>query len=516
MMPVRRSLPLTQVASAIALLALAGCGSDPLSPSGYDYLPMQAPVPECDDTLTIASDSPALVVNDPEVLASLSLEAVLVNLLQDGFDDTTTPLELLQRLFDSTNQSWEGAFDDGPHCDSTDNNAHANGPAALCPRVEGALAFSDGLLTPGHADHFYPVAVVNRFDLTPLGANSCGEYRVVFAKQSGLANPNDRVFLIFEGLLPNPKPGSLLACRPVAELWKSLEKETDKKVMGDKIASFLLEGLPGFTAPMTPWNLGVGTAGGAAYYNTGGQIRVSQHMDEHWEMRQLVMSHLGGGYLRFDPVPVGNNPLPGLFGPIPPWAEQVDGALEEYMEFSKEIANSSIEGLAARDLSDITMVTRADFLSGESALGGDAVNDYASRAADNQYIQTAFQSRIESLDLSADCPEDDPFTTDSALRRATMLSCAGCHAPTRFLGEERKIGCGLTWPASHGEVHIDEKGALSPALKEVFLPQRARVLETYLQACDEEAILEAFGGSPEDGVSVKSAPARTLGGRSTH
>ena len=223
-----------------------------------------------------------------------------------------------------------------------------------------------------------------------------------------------------------------------------------------------------------------------------------------------------GALLRFDPVPVGNNPLPGLFGPIPPWAAEVDGALTEYMEFSNEIANSSIEGLAARDLSDITMVTRADFLSGESALGGDAVNDYASRAADNEYIQTAFQSRIESLDLSADCPQDDPFTTDSALRRATMLSCAGCHAPTRFLGEERKIGCGLTWPASHGEVHIDEKGDLSPALREVFLPRRAAVLETYLQACDEEAILDAFGGSPEDGFSVKSGSRRTLGGRSTH
>ena len=37
-------------------------------------------------------------------------------------------------------------------------------------------------------------------------------------------------------------------------------------------------------------------------------------------------------------------------------------------------------------------------------------------------------------------------------------------------------------------MHIDEKGALSPAMQEVFLPRRANVLATYLQACDEQAI----------------------------
>jgi hypothetical protein len=39
-----------------------------------------------------------------------------------------------------------------------------------------------------------------------------------------------------------------------------------------------------------------------------------------------------------------------------------------------------------------------------------------------------------------------------------------------------------------GEVHIDEKGALSEALSDVFLPRRAEVLQTFVQACDLDAI----------------------------
>jgi hypothetical protein len=41
-----------------------------------------------------------------------------------------------------------------------------------------------------------------------------------------------------------------------------------------------------------------------------------------------------------------------------------------------------------------------------------------------------------------------------------------------------------------GEVHINEMGELSEALTDVFLPRRASVLETLVQACDMAAISE--------------------------
>ena len=91
---------------------------------------------------------------------------------------------------------------------------------------------------------------------------------------------------------------------------------------------------------------------------------------------------------------------------------------------------------------------------------------------------------------SWDVPSEDPVTPDSVLQRGAALTCAGCHAPEQVLSPERKIGCGQVWPKSLGQTHIDEHGTLSEALTSVFLPYRAKVLGTYLQACDQDAILK--------------------------
>jgi hypothetical protein len=45
-------------------------------------------------------------------------------------------------------------------------------------------------------------------------------------------------------------------------------------------------------------------------------------------------------------------------------------------------------------------------------------------------------------------------------------------------------------------VHIDENGSLSPALTDVFLPRRASMMTTFLQACDADAILNNLQPNP--------------------
>jgi hypothetical protein len=68
--------------------------------------------------------------------------------------------------------------------------------------------------------------------------------------------------------------------------------------------------------------------------------------------------------------------------------------------------------------------------------------------------------------------------------RAQALSCGGCHQ--RNSG--RPVGGGLTWPASNNFVHSSEmddqadpgRFAISPALRDQFLPQRKAVLERFL------------------------------------
>src|SRR6185503_6442971 len=165
---------------------------------------------------------------------------------------------------------------------------------AACPRAEGSLAASDGFFTPGHKDHFYPVAVVNRFDLMPIGGSTCGEYRIIYAKESGKTDPNDRVFLIFEAGLQNPTSWCEDSCRPVAEFWKSLEDAKSADDLGQELRHFFLEGLGKFGPTISLGHLG-NDSGGSGYYGTTGQLRVSQHIDADWEMRELrYRSHWEG------------------------------------------------------------------------------------------------------------------------------------------------------------------------------------------------------------------------------
>lgn len=474
-----RSAARSHIPFLLAVLALSGC-SLPYS-SGDDPYPVGGPYPEgesvppCVPSAVTDPLSRALVVTEPEALAELPLEDVLARLLETAGDTSTTPLELAQRLFDTNNQEGAAVFPDGVHCDSAHNPAHANGPAAFCPRVEGALAASDGLFTPGHPDHLYPVAAVNRMDLAGTSAFSCGEARIVYAKESGLTDPDDRVFVALEMSLSNPEPGNPSGCRPAALLWKGLESEPRAEVVAQKLRSFFFDGPPGMGRVLDPVNLGLGGLVGADYYGTTGQIRVSQHMDEHWELRQLGATMPDDWHLRFTPAPVANNPMPALFQPKPNDSSDA--------KFAVDFAARNVESLAASQLDQIRTDVRPEELSGESALGGEAVNDYAAQGADNDYLLGVIALRIEKLGLGADCPDDDPLTPEAILERATMDSCAGCHAPARFLGPDREIGCGLTWPASLGEVHIDETGRLSPALTDVFLPQRAAFFTDVLLSC---------------------------------
>ena len=509
----RRPVVGSLVLSIAGALSLAAC--DDLKPDHNEigYIQVQD-VPACDPSIVVKADSPALLITDPEVLQDLSFEQVLQH-LNDSWGGYQTPQELAQRLFDGSNNVNAGSFTDSYHCDSAGNPAHVNGPAAQCPRTEGALAASKGFFTPGHKDYFAPVAIVNRFDLASFGGNTCGEARIVYGKQSGLTDPNDRVFVIIEAAVPNPSPGNILGCRKVAQFWKDLESLKTKDELRQTVSTFFYNGMDGLAPPLSPFNLGFGTVNGQSYYGTGGQIRISQHMDDTWELRQLVMRQTSSGHISFDPVTVGNNPLPSLFGPA------TDTQTSAQQAFADTFVDS-VPSLGSNKLHHVRGTFAPETLSGESALGGDALNDYASRAENNTYLKDKINAAIDEYGLNDSCPKDDPLTADSILRRATMDSCAGCHAPAQMLGEERKIGCGMTWPASLGEVHIDEKGQISQALKEVFLPHRADVMTAFLQACDEDAINDAFAPpAPPKSLSIKTSPRDwnkgwTLGGRATH
>jgi len=491
---------------AVAGALLAGC-ADPGGPhdsSGTDpdgakpVLSLPGAFPEdqlfepgvldgCRPGVTVQSGGPALLVRDPVALSRFTLERVLQQLIDLAGAGGITPEQLLQRMFDTQNTTAGGVFPDNIHCDTPENRAFKNGAAVDCPRAEGALATSAGLLVPGDGDYLAPVALVNRFDLTPSDTSTCGEYRIVFAKWSGRSDPADRLFLIFEGALTNPSPGDVMACRPVAQAWAALEKESDPDAIAARLEELYFDGLYGFAPVVHPDHFGRLSTEDAVYGATRGQVRLSQRMQDPWEMREmhLLTSPPGGSgpaAISFEPVTVKDSPMPGLFAPTE------SGPLES--EFIASFLNDSVPLLGATELAQIRTLTANKWNGGESALSGPAASDYATQAGSGgsgEVLQVITQ-QIDAYQLGDGCPPGDPLTASAILGRAAVQSCAGCHAPEAFLGAGRSLGCGLAWPSSLGGAHIDEHGNLSQALTGTFLPRRASVMATLLQGCDINAI----------------------------
>ncbi|HMY20533.1 MAG TPA: hypothetical protein PKA58_29610 [Polyangium sp.] len=486
-----------------------GTPPDPPVNNGPQNPPIDTPSLVCKPDIVVSSDSRAMVVTDPEVLARFSLERVLQQIIDRANFGTSTPLQMMQQLFDTQNSEATGVFSDVVHCDDPENDAFNVAPAKFCPRAEGKLATSTGFFQANHPDSFVPVALVNRFDLTPRQGNNCGEHRIMFAKLSGQTNPNERVFLAFEGIIENPTFGdTLIGCRPVAEMWASLEKETDIKVIADRLEKFYFQGLDNFNPVVSPDHYTLAHAGdddgGGGYGDPSGhprrgQLRLSQGMQEPWEFREFHVQFAFEGEPRpslfFAPVTTKNNPRPELFDPT--------SSLADGTQFREQIMQE-LPKLASKQGFGIQFApAQPHWNAGSSMISSDASLDMVSRAFQGEKGQafwTQIQSAIAEKQLNQGCPQNDPLLPEHLVQRVSMLTCAGCHAPEQYLGTNRSLGCGQSWPQVAQRAHIDEFGKLSPALTDSFLPRRAEVMSKYLQGCDIAAIQESlepaegFGG----------------------
>lgn len=465
-----------------------GITTDPV----LDHLPPDPNVP-CRENRSIQSDGRALVVRDEETLSRVPLDRVLrLMIATAGSLDTITPEELLQQLFDTENTAALAVFEDAVHCDDESNEAFFMAHATHCPRAEGELATSQGLFEPGDPDHFFPVALFNRFDLAAGDSSflgTCGEYRIVYAKESGLDDPDDRVFLILEGVLPNPSK-DIMGCRAIAELWAGLDDEPSAEKRAASLEMLFLGEHDGF-APVAHAshfgaNPGEACRGGEYSKLAGpcpGRVRVAQGMQEPWEFREFQLRTTAVG-LRFFPVPNTDSPRPELFDP---GLEGNPGA-----QLRNTILNQAV-ALAGPTIASMRLGSKREDNAGDIALDGARQPIYLAQleesAAGEDYL-ASIATRLASLN-SESCA-DDPITPEQMIQRVTGLGCAGCHAPQDLLSPGREIGCGQVWPSSLGKTHVDEQGNLSEALTDVFLPARAEVLSTYLQACDKNAIVANF------------------------
>ena len=116
------------------------------------------------------------------------------------------------------------------------------------------------------------IAFSNRFDLVDDAKNptDCGEYRIVFARNSGKLDALNRNLVIFEARVANSKPADgLQGCRPILDFWHGLSDPSISAVdRGVKLHDFYLKGLPGVPAIVNIDHYTFGT----------GQIRTNQFM----------------------------------------------------------------------------------------------------------------------------------------------------------------------------------------------------------------------------------------------
>jgi hypothetical protein len=454
-----------------------------VSSSNPSSVPFTPPPPDlgapCDPTRGVDRTGASLVVRHPTTIQRFPLQRVLMQISSTGNDTTsTTPLALLQKLFDTENTAGDGVFADAVHCDDAGNGAFGGlGQTPFyCPRAEGKLATSTGLLDESSPDFFAPVALVSRFDLIPSTFATCGEYRIVYAKRSGRTDPKNRVMLVFEGALTNPG-SSLEGCRPVAEFLAGLES-LGPDDLATELDKFYFQGLPGFQPVVHAQHYGLGR-GGCSYAGSCGQVRVGQEMEAPFEFRQFQVTLAAGNAIRFSPTVLTSTPRPELF--------DVPRTIQD--EITAEIGH-----LIDTDVTRLHDGRSQGFDVGESAVEGPAAPDFAAHLAASS-ASDAFKAKLTealaSQTLPA-CPPDDPLTADSVVARMTALTCPGCHSPEQVLPNGLHTGCGQTWPKTLAPVHIDENGNLSPALVDVFLPRRADFLTTYLRACDANAIVASL------------------------
>jgi hypothetical protein len=289
-------------------------------------------------------------------------------------------------------------------------------------------------------------------------------------------NPADRNLIIFEAVLPNPKPGcgldGLEGCAPVARFWANLSNIPDPVVRRTELENFYFNGIPGF-APVVHW----------AHYSGGnGQIRTNQFMTatsgQPWQLREYKLTRdcTAGCMLKADGVTVANNPFADLFNPVglhPKGASFRDPANPN--GFFGQLATLAVN----TSVNDISMKIDNFFDQGQSTATAGSDTDYLAAFGGGG----AFGANIAGHPAVMAAG----LTRFDMINRAMTQTCAGCHQ----LSNGAALGGALTWPSSLGFVHVSDRVTvpcataggcwqLSPALLTQFLPARSTRLANFV------------------------------------
>jgi hypothetical protein len=464
-----------------------------------------------------------LATLDPTGANLFSLKRTLGQIAKQVNDatgtSTATALSIFRQFWDTQNAA-PGLVPTptSPHCD--DNGGLVNGFPSTCRTHEGQEAAD---VTEATMNEYLPIALVNRLDLAHEGWRNCGEYRIVYGK---MHPPTERNFMIFEAVLPNPKPGCREACMDVARYWRDLSTIDSAATRAKKLSDFYYRTDPSTGNPITVAGLesfrpvvhvdhysskGVTSAYGSS---GSGQIRTNEFLSVNpkaipWLLAEYkTVIDCGAHPCRFDMVPtmVKVNPHGTL------WNEDVaNGASADprAQAFQTGLLDpATISKLSAGALMDIGYpVDLAHDAAHSISIHLTTSTPFIDNYRDQFHAATGAAALFRN-DLAA-AAMGQSLTVDQLINRAITQSCAGCHKPGSFgLTAPNAIGPALTptgtlvtsWPADAGFFHVDPtvgspaelavpavfgSGAgheLSPALKDVFLPARKAFMLGQLNA----------------------------------
>lgn len=444
-------------------------------------------------------DLPTLDAVDDSGARRFSLKKVLTQLAATSGAPQASAAALYKRIFDTNNTKAQGFVADGQHCDDekdANGNPVLNGFPIQCPRQEGVLAdtsLHDPFCSGAGCDPYSPVAITNRFDLAPENGRTCGQYRIVFGKGTGGQTPVatagnkvpfDRNLLIFEAVLPNPKPHRGLAgCAPVVEFWAGLSAVSSPALRAKALSRFFFKGLPGFE-PALDFSHFTGAVHPQSGVQLSGQIRTNQFMfavgQQAWQLREYNLHRACPGH---------NKPCVGkvklVTSKVNPSASLFDdgdtsAAALAFRDQSDPAAFlGQIASLAANDVNQINMNGLSpEFNIGQSTsspkFNSPVLNDTNYNLLFNPggAFAAKIQTRLNAIGSA--------LTPTEIVRRAQTQSCAGCHelSTSTALGfggvaGANQLGGGLVWPD-------DANG--SPAVGS--LPGFSQTTEVNLQPID--------------------------------
>lgn len=309
---------------------------------------------------------------------------------------------------------------------------------------------------------YRPIGLVNRFDLRDKRTSfkDCGEYRMIFSHPTGGRN-----FIIFEAAIPNPAPGFSNGCLSIQNLWQRLSNENNATTRATILRNFYFNGIPAsnIRAPIDHRNFGVNS----------GQIRTNQFLSSStWNLKEYK-AVVENGKNTLQVTTVKSNPLSSFFRDTNTDSRSVDFRGNFISSMSSLYGDPSTFSLTVSNNTHNNVQSHASGPLTDQNNFGSPANFISNGVFFNQ-----IKDRLAHHGI--------PLTPQQVVNRATAMTCAGCHQPTAFrLTEANSIGANLSWPGTLGFVHIRETASggvfpLSPALLNVFLPERKRDMEQYL------------------------------------